>query len=268
MTDDIRNIRSTFVNRRSFLKIAGVAAVVVAAGAGGILGVKKILQGQLNTLKESTDRILIRQYGEKKGKIINQKIQQELEKELPRLPFLGSTKENKWASNMPPAALALSAYHVLVPGYATVEETGLVLYQAFQQALKGIPSFIMRTTYNEGAMISKLKALAARSQKRQYAEDWVMAFVEGNGQDFTYGVDVKECAIQKYLLSKGAPELTRYLCLTDLVLSEAMGRGLVRYKTLAEGCTVCDFRYKKGRPGYLHPLRNGWPPKFESYSGA
>jgi hypothetical protein len=75
-------------------------------------------------------------------------------------------------------------------------------------------------------------------------------------------VDVTECAIQKYLEAQGAPELTRYLCLTDYISSEAMGRGLVRYKTLAEGCAVCDFRYKQGRPSYLYPLRDGWPPKF------
>jgi hypothetical protein len=120
----------------------------------------------------------------------------------------------------------------------------------------------MRATYNENAIIAKLKPLAARSQRRQYPEDWVMTFVDGAGQDFTYGVDVTECAIQKYLAAQGAPELTPYLCLADYVSSEAMSRGLVRYKTLAEGCAVCDFRYKQGRPSYLYPLRDGWPPKF------
>jgi hypothetical protein len=128
--------------------------------------------------------------------------------------------------------------------------------------MSGLTAFAMRATYNEKAIIEKLKALATRSQKRQYPEDWVMTFVEGNGQDFTYGVDVTECAIQKYLAKQGAPELTRYLCLTDYVSSETMGRGLVRNKTLAEGCALCDFRYKQGRPSYLYPLRDGWPPKF------
>lgn len=57
-------------------------------------------------------------------------------------------------------------------------------------------------------------------------------------------------------------ELAPYLCLSDYVLSKAMNRGLVRYKTLAEGAEVCDFRFKKGQETFVYPLRDGWPPKF------
>ena len=250
------------LNRRDFLKIAGISIAVVAVGAGGFKVVRTLTQDQLEALQSAFARILTRQYGETKAQMLDQEIQQGLETALAQLPYIGTPEENKWADNMPSAAFALAAYRVLVPEYATLEELGHMLYTTFQLNLSGIPSLIMRTTYNEDAMIERLKALAARSQKRQYPEDWVMTFVDGTGQDFTYGVDVTECAIQKYLTTQGAPELMRYLCLTDYVLSEAMGRGLVRYKTLAEGCTVCDFRYKKGRPGYLYPLRDGWPPKF------
>ena len=83
-----------------------------------------------------------------------------------------------------------------------------------------------------------------------------------DGQDYTYGIDVIECAILKFLEKQGAPDLTRYLCLTDYVTSEALGRGLSRTKTLAEGCDRCNFRYKQGRSSYLYPLRDGWHPKF------
>jgi hypothetical protein len=48
----------------------------------------------------------------------------------------------------------------------------------------------------------------------------------------------------------------------DGVVSKAFDRGLVRYKTLAEGAEVCDFRYKAGRETFLYPLRDGWPPRF------
>jgi len=74
-------------------------------------------------------------------------------------------------------------------------------------------------------------------------------------------LDVTECAILKYLTKQGVPELTRHWGLIDYLTSEAMGRGIVRSKTLAEGCASCGFRFKKGRPSYLYPLRNGWPPK-------
>jgi len=250
------------MNRRDFLRIASITTAVVVIGAGGFTVAKKLTQNQVDAIKTAVAKILAKRYGDTNGKMLDQKVQQELGVALDQLPYIGTSEENKWADNMPSAALALATYRVLVPEYATLEEVGHILYEALQNTMNGLPSLIMKVTYNEEAIIEKLKALAARSQKRQYPEDWVMTFVEGTGQDFTYGLDVTECAIQKYLTAQGATELTRYLCLTDYVSSEAMGRGLVRYKTLAEGCALCDFRYKKGRPSYLYPLRDGWPPRF------
>ena len=252
----------TAMSRRTFLKLAGVATAVVAGGAGGAAVIKTVTQNQLDVMKAAVAKVLTQQYGETTGQMLGQKILHELDIALAQLPNIGSPTENAWASNMPPAALALATYRVLVPEYATVEDVGHILYQALQLNLSGIAPLIMHATYNEPAMIAKLKALAARSQQRQYPDDWVLTFVDGRGQDFTYGVDVTECAIQKYLVKQGAPALTRYLCLTDYLSSEAMGRGLVRHQTLAEGCAVCDFRFKRGRPSYLEPLRDGWPPKF------
>ncbi|MBW1717455.1 MAG: L-2-amino-thiazoline-4-carboxylic acid hydrolase, partial [Deltaproteobacteria bacterium] len=68
--------------------------------------------------------------------------------------------------------------------------------------------------------------------------------------------------ICKFYRAQGADELAPYLCLSDYVVSDAFDRGLVRYKTPAEGAEVCDFRYKKGRETFVNPLSKGWPPKF------
>jgi hypothetical protein len=62
--------------------------------------------------------------------MLDQKIQQELETALAQLPHIGTPEENKWADNMPSAALALATYRVLVPEYATLEEVGHILYGA------------------------------------------------------------------------------------------------------------------------------------------
>jgi hypothetical protein len=106
------------------------------------------------------------------------------------------------------------------------------------------------------------RAQAGESQKRRYPGDWVFTFVEGDGQEFDYGLDFTECGICKYYHAQGADELTPYLCLMDGVVSKSFGLGLVRHKTLAEGADICDFRYKAGRETFLYPLRDGWPPKF------
>jgi len=41
-------------------------------------------------------------------------------------------------------------------------------------------------------------------------------------------------------------EFAPYICMSDIALSEAMGWGLIRTQTLADGCSHCDFRFKKG----------------------
>ena len=87
-------------------------------------------------------------------------------------------------------------------------------------------------------------------------------FVEGTDEDFDYGLDITECGICKLYAAYGANKLSRYMCLSDYVVSKAFNRGLVRYKTIAEGADKCDFRFKKGRETFVYPLRDGWPPQF------
>lgn len=115
--------------------------------------------------------------------------------------------------------------------------------------------------YND-RYVNGLKEAASRTQERRYPGDWVATFVEGDGEAFDYGIDITECGICKFYRAQGAAELAPYLCLSDYVVSDAFGRGLVRYKTLAEGAEVCDFRYKEGRETFVNPLREGWPPNF------
>jgi len=155
-------------------------------------------------------------------------------------------------------------YQVLKAEGQTVEEVGKVIYDTFE-AMADYPKWLLRLVgslkYNE-KYVSQLKEAVAKTQELRYPGDWVATFIEGNGEGFDYGIDITECGIYKFYRAQGADELAPYLCLSDYVVSDAFERGLVRYKTLAEGAEVCDFRYKKGRETFVNPLREGWPPKF------
>ncbi|MCP4318716.1 MAG: L-2-amino-thiazoline-4-carboxylic acid hydrolase [Hyphomicrobiales bacterium] len=76
--------------------------------------------------------------------------------------------------------------------------------------------------------------------------DFVYSFVEGDEEDIDYGVDMTECAIQKFLKKQYAEKLVPYMCALDNALSIRFNRGLVRTKTFVES-NVCDFRYKRDR---------------------
>jgi hypothetical protein len=94
--------------------------------------------------------------------------------------------------------------------------------------------------------LRRLRERAAESQARRYPGDYVYTFVEGDGLTFDYGVDYAECATVKFLNAQGAPELAPYLCAADILYSQALGWGLQRTTTLAEGGDRCDFRFKRG----------------------
>ena len=70
--------------------------------------------------------------------------------------------------------------------------------------------------------------------------------VEGDGKEFDWGVDYTGCSNYEFVKQQGAKEFAPYVCLSDIALSAAMGWGLIRTETLADGCDRCDFRFKKG----------------------
>ena len=146
----------------------------------------------------------------------------------------------------------------------TVEQAGRIIYETFE-TMADHPAWMLRLVgglkYGE-AYVERLRTAAVASQQRRYPGDWVSTFVEGDGETFDYGLDISECGICKFYHAQGAGELAPYMCLSDYVVSRAFDRGLVRYKTIAEGAEVCDFRYKQGGETFVYPLRDGWPPDF------
>jgi hypothetical protein len=250
------------MNRRVFLRLAGITAGTVAIGGSGLLLAREINRDPLETIQEIVARRLSERFGEVTGAELAGRIDREFALASSLLPDVGTPEENKWAVYLPPSALALAAYRVLVPARMDIDSFGRMFFEAVREQMNNPSSWAMQFIGTDEGMRENTRKLAERSQQRRYPEDWVIEFVEGDGANFTYGINVTECGILKYLTRQGAPELTRYLCLTDYATSEAIGRGLVRQQTLAEGCACCDFRYKKGRPSFVYPLRNGWPPQF------
>jgi hypothetical protein len=88
------------MNRRTFLKVAGVTAASVAVGVTGMKVVTILTKNQLEALKAGFAERLIQHLGKTQSKLLAQKIEQELENTLSQLPNIGTTKENRWATNM------------------------------------------------------------------------------------------------------------------------------------------------------------------------
>jgi hypothetical protein len=250
------------MNRRKFLKVSAITAGTLAIGGGAIYAITSdpdILDDHF----EGTAKALVTRFGKGRTSGLMKEIRQEYEALTPEVPYIGG-EENMFTEWLTYGVYYLAVYRILKAEGQSVEEVGKIIFDTFQ-AMADYPKWLLRLVgslkYNK-QYVSQLKEAVAKTQERRYPGDWVAMFIEGDGEEFDYGIDITECGICKFYREQGADELTPYLCLSDCVVSEAFDRGLVRYKTLAEGAEVCDFRYKKGWKTFVNPLRDGWPPKF------
>ena len=140
-------------------------------------------------------------------------------------------------------------YRALQRQGRTVEDAGRLAYSIGTEEAKAYPYIVRRLL--EYLWFSRLfRAIAKRPQIRssqgRYPGASVIEYVEGDGEEFDYGIDYIECAVCKFLRAENAIELAPYSCAIDKPVSELMGWGLTRLKTLAEGYPECEFRFKKG----------------------
>jgi plasmid stabilization system protein ParE len=252
----------TKINRRNFLKLSAATAGVAILGGG--VGYALLRDPDpLADFYTSTGKVLGARFGQSRSKRLVQDIRQEYEALALDAPYIGG-EENVFTEWLTYGVYYLAVYRVLASQDQSVEQVGRIIYETYE-VMADRPQWLIDLVggfkYGQG-YVERLRAAAAVSRERRYPEDWVCTFVEGDGETFDYGLDVTECGICKFYHAHGADELAPYMCLSDYVVGRAFGRGLVRYKTIAEGAEVCDFRYRQGRETFVYPLRNGWPPQF------
>jgi hypothetical protein len=234
-----------------------VASVSVGSFGGYYAAQKsKLLRDFDKTFGKYGRRTLVHDYGDDLADQILLDSRREYEALIPKIPDVGG-KKNINEKPLIQSTWALALYRALKSNSKTAEETGRVFYEGAEAQLHSYPRLLRylvgrwtSTRYN----MNKLKKQASASQKRLYPEDLVWSFVEGNGSEFDYGIDVKECGVCKFFHAQGADELTPYMCRLDFALSKALGWGLDRTTTIAEGGEKCDFRFKRGRE-----TKEGWP---------
>jgi hypothetical protein len=171
----------------------------------------------------------------------------EFEGLIPQLPDVGGRQP--FTEFVVFTGMLLAVYRVSKAHGQTVEQTGIMIHEIGRAFLKPVPHFLLRMLMPlnfSPRYLDRLRKRAIESQARPYPEGYVLDFIEGDGVNFDYGVDYLECASCKFLAKQGASEIAPYLCPVDILYSNALGWGLMRTQTLAEGADRCDFRFKRG----------------------
>jgi hypothetical protein len=88
--------------------------------------------------------------------------------------------------------------------------------------------------------------MRAKKDVQMEVGDFEIRYITGDGKEFDWGVDYVNCGNFNFLKAQGAEEFAPYVCMSDIALGDALGWGLIRTQTIAEGYEICDFRFKKG----------------------
>ena len=171
---------------------------------------------------------------------------QEYEELIPRMTYIGES--SLVLSFFLPTTRYLAVYRALHRQGRTLEDAGRLIFLIATEEARAVPYVARRLM--EALWFSRwfkrlAKNRAIKSQRRIYPGNFVLTYVEGDGREFDYGVDYSECANCKFLQAENAFELAPYVCATDKPISELMGWGLSRPRTIAEGFPICGFRFKK-----------------------
>ena len=166
---------------------------------------------------------------------------------LTELPYIGGDK-NMFTFPFVSSAVALAFIRMLEKRGLTEDRIGRILNEIYDDVFRSLPGVAkMFLKWSEFSYFRqrKLKAFAEVSQAREYSDNFVMEYVEGDGKNFDFGCNYTECAILKFYRRMGYEEYVPYLCATDMTYSRALRLGLKRSTTQYYGSNSCDFRYKK-----------------------
>ena len=207
-----------------------------------------------NQLIKTFDKLLTRVkasvsawLGEEQARQFMREARQEYEALIPRIPYIGDS--SLVLGFFLPVTRYLAVYRALQRQGRTLEDAGRLIYLIGTEEARAIPYLgrrVMEVLWFSRWFRRLAKKRAFKSLQRRYPAHFVMNYVEGDGQEFDYGVDYIECANCKFLQAENAFEIAPYVCATDKPTSELMGWGLYRTTTIADGSPICKFRFKKG----------------------
>ena len=107
----------------------------------------------------------------------------------------------------------------------------------------------------ESVYIEYQRKLTEETQARIYPDNWIMEFVEGQGNNFEWGWDIYQCGVQQaYIILKGEKYLP-LICLGDFYEAEGLGYGFSRTESLGFGGKKCTHRFVK-----QSKAPKAWPP--------
>jgi hypothetical protein len=204
--------------------------------------------------------LLNKKFDEAKVDDLFNQMKSEYEKIIPEIPYIGGNK-NPFTTLLVGGMSSLAMFRVLEKEGLSLRDIGEFYYN-----LRDIHNSIRKKNLVkigkdpaqypfEITYVDFAKKLCETSKLRNYPDDWVGDYVEGDYNTFEWGFDFYECGIHKVFKRLDAEKFIPFFCLSDFSEANILGFGCSRTKTIGFGASMCDHRYVKN---YKTP--RGWPP--------
>jgi hypothetical protein len=182
---------------------------------------------------------VVSQYGEKLAEILNQTAREEYEELISHMPHIDSLPALN--SFLRISALELSVFRAMKEHGKSAPEAWDICHEALRARTAAMPKLLRRLLgwyLFTGFVKNRARKMAGRD-----LGGFTIEYIEEEGD---WGVNYRRCAIYDFLKGQDAADFAPYVCLSDIALSDAMGWGLKRTETLADGSDKCDFRFRRG----------------------
>ncbi len=193
------------------------------------------------------DSLVVR-YGMESASMLQREGRHHYEKLIPEIPYIKGARARALNTFLLITAQELAAYKAMKKHGKPPEEAWELCHQALRLRVAQIPRWkrwlLRRIMFSR--LMRKIRERRARQQKTVRLGDFEVEYLIGERGDFDLGVNYLQCGNYSFVLKHGGEEFAPYVCMSDIALSDAMGWGLTRTQTLADGCHHCDFRLKKG----------------------
>lgn len=191
---------------------------------------------------------LVGRYGKAPADELHRQTRQEYERIIPQIPHIKGVRARALNSFLLITAQELAVFRIMKRHGKTPPEAWEICHEAIKMRMERFPKLkrrLLKKLMYSNFLMRRVKGRANRGEQLKFA-DFEVRYLIGDGEKFDWGVDYVACGNYNFMKTQGAEEFAPYVCLSDMALGDALGWGLIRIQTIADGCEFCDFRFKKG----------------------
>jgi len=207
----------------------------------------KLLKGFDRTalLMQST---MISRYGEPLASTLRREARWQYEQMIPEIPFIKGLRARVLNRFLLITAQELAVYKAMQRQGKSAAEAWELCHEALRLRVAQVPQWKRRlmSWLMFSWPVRKIIARRAARHERGHFGAFELEYLACEGSDFDLGVNYHQCGNYNFALEHGGEAFAPFICMSDIALSDAMGWGLMRTQTFADGCEFCDFRMKKG----------------------